>query len=101
VFLTFAAGSYTTYSKTFRDSSYYLPSFVALSLVSGWLWVVASRRLDSTSNILMFSMVWDLMMVIAYYAGPLVFKGESFNWQAYAAAGVMATGMVWFKVATS
>lgn len=99
-FVVFAAGAYCSYSKGFRDSSYYLPTFVFLSLVSGWLWVIASRRLDSVKDIMFFSLMWDVLMVVAYYAGPLVLKGDGFNWQAYAAAALAAAGIVWFKIAT-
>lgn len=39
-------------------------------------------------------------MVVAYYAGPMLLKGESFGWQVYAAAAVTITGIIWFKSAT-
>ncbi len=99
-FLTFIIGSYTTYTKEIRDSSYYLLIFVSLSVVCGWLWVKASRKLDNTMGILIFSMVWDLLMAIAYYAIPVIFKGENLGWQTYAATAVMICGMIWFKVVT-
>lgn len=100
-FMVFIAGATCSYSKSFRDSSYYLPAFVSLSLIGGWLWVTASRRLDTTKDILLFSLAWDVLMVLAYYAGPLVLKGEGLNWQAYAAALMAAMGILWFKIATS
>ncbi len=99
-FLAFLAGSWCSYTKWFRDSPYYLPAFVGLSLLCGWMWVVASRRFDGVASIMFFSLVWDVAMVIAYYAAPLLLKGEGLNWQAYAAAGVAAAGIVWFKLAT-
>lgn len=99
--LVFSAGAYCTYSKSFRESWAYLPVFVGLSLIGGWLWVTASRRLDTTSNIMLFSLVWDILMVLAYYAGPLILKGERFGWQAYAAAMMTVGGVIWFKLATS
>ena len=99
-FCVFCIGSYCTYTKEVRDSWMYIPIFVGLSLTTGWLWAVSSRRLETTNSILLLSLVWDVLMVMAYYAGPLIFKG-GFNWQAYAAAAVAVAGICWFKVATS
>lgn len=100
-FLIFCGGAVCTYTKSIRDSNWYLPSFVALSLAAGWLWVVCSRQLNNTNGILLFSLIWDGLMVLAYYAGPLVIKGERLDWQAYAAAALTVTGICWFKMATS
>ena len=103
-FAFFCAGAYCSYTKTVRDSWMYLPSFVILTMLCGWLWVVGSRHLgkdgDATKEIMFFSLVWDVLMIAAYYALPLIFKGEGFNWQAYVAAGLAMIGIVWFKLAT-
>lgn len=98
-FLVFCGGSYCTYTKAVRDSPYYLPVFVFLALASGLLWVYASRQLDDTFKILLFSLIWDGLMVLAYYAGPLIVKGGNLSWQAWVAAGVTIVGIFWFKMA--
>jgi hypothetical protein len=103
-FAVFCAGAYCSYTKAIRDHWVYLPAFVILTMLCGWLWVVASRNLgkdgDAVKEIMFFSLVWDVLMIVAYYALPLLIKGESFNWQAYVAAGLAMIGIVWFKVAT-
>jgi hypothetical protein len=99
--LVFSIGAICTYTKSIRESWVFLPIFVGLSLLSGWLWVTASRRFDSTANIMLFSLVWDILMVLAYYAGPIILKGDRFGWQAYAAAMMTVAGIFWFKIATS
>jgi hypothetical protein len=101
IFVVLSAGSFCTYCKTVRDSWMYLPAFIIISLLTGWLWVTASRRLDSTSNILLFSLLWDILMVTAYYAGPLLLKGEGFSWQVYAASAVTLAGVIWLKMSLS
>ncbi len=99
-FLTFALGAAVTYHRPARDSAWFLPAFLAASLLAGWLWTVGARRCDTVAGLLFFSLAWDGLMVLAYYAGPLVLKGGGLGWQAYAAAGVTAAGLVWFKAAT-
>jgi len=103
-FLMFCAGAYCSYEKAIRDHWIYLPVIVISSALCGWVWVLATRKLgaedDAVKQIMFFSLVWDLSMVAAYYALPLLLKGEQFNWQAYAASATAVTGIVWFKVAT-
>lgn len=77
---------------------WYFPATAAVSLACAWLWVKSSRQLDDTNSILMLSLVWDLLMVTAYYLGPMVFKGEGLGWQTYAAALVTLIGICWFKL---
>lgn len=103
-FTIFCAGAYCSYSKAIRDHWAYLPAFVILTMLCGWVWVFVTRRLgaedDAVKQIMFFSLVWDVLMVAAYYALPLLLKGEHFNWQAYAASAMAAAGIVWFKMAT-
>lgn len=98
-FLVFCLGSYCTYTKTIRESWLYVPAFIGISLISSIIWVLIARKLQTTNSILFFSLVWDILMVIAYYAGPIVFKGENLNWQAYAAGVLAVTSVCWFKIA--
>ena len=100
-FFAFCMGAAATYTKSFRDSQFYLPVFAILSLWGSYLWVTASRKLDNTIDILMLSMVWDLLMIMAYYAGPILLKCENLNWQAYVSVVLILIGIVWFKLATS
>ena len=100
VFIVFCVGAYCTYTKDIRESWIYFPAYIGLSFISSLIWVLAARRLDTTNSLLLFSLVWDVLMVLAYYAGPLIFKGENLSWQAYAAASLTVTGICWFKIAT-
>jgi hypothetical protein len=97
-FIIFCVGAYCTYTKEIRESWMYFPAYVGLSLISSLIWVLVARRLD-TNGLLLFSLVWDILMVLAYYAGPILFKGENLSWQAYAAAALTMTGICWFKIA--
>jgi hypothetical protein len=103
-FAVFCLGSFYSYSRAMREHWSYLPVFVALMVIGGFIWVAASKKLgageDHVKQIMLFSLAWDVIMIVAYYALPLIFKGEGFNWQAYAAAVVTVAGIFWFKLAT-
>ena len=103
-FAVFCLGSYYSYSRTMREHWSYLPVFVALMVIGGFIWVFASRALgkdeDHVKKIMLFSLAWDVIMIVAYYALPLICKGQGFSWQAYAAAALTVGGIFWFKVAT-
>jgi hypothetical protein len=99
-FALFSFGSFTTYYKPFRESSFYLPTFILTSLAGGWLWATAARRCQSSAELIYLSLCWDGMMCLAYYAGPLLVVGNGLPWQAWAAVGLVVCGLVWFKVVT-
>jgi hypothetical protein len=101
VFIVDVLGAYCTYNKNVRESWVFLPAIVFLFVMSGLLWFVSARQFDSTAELLFFSLIWDILMVLAYYAGPLIFKGTGFGWQAYAAAALTVAGIFWFKLATT
>ena len=99
-FALFCFGSFSTYYRPFRESSYYLPSFIITSLLGGYLWVVAARRCQTAPELIYLSLCWDGLMALAYYAGPLLVVGDGLGWQAWAAVGLVVAGLVWFKVVT-
>lgn len=99
-FLLFCFGSFTTYYRPFRESQFYLPSFILTSLAGGWLWVTAARRCQTAPELIYLSLCWDGLMAAAYYAGPLLVVGDGLGWQAWLAVVLVVVGLVWFKVAT-
>jgi len=101
VFLLYSVGAYCTYNKSVRESSAFLPIYLGIAIFVGLLWVFATRQFNSTAELLFLSLIWDILMILAYYAGPILFKGEHFGWQAYAAAAMTVSGIFWFKIATS
>ena len=54
-FAVFCLGSFATYCRPVRESPAFLPTFIAASLASGYLWTVGARRCQSTSDLLFFS----------------------------------------------
>lgn len=100
VFLMFAATAVCTYTKSLRDSWIFLAIMISTALAGSWLWVIASRRLDKMSDLLWFSLVWDLLMVAAYYLIPLFFYEHKMTWQSWAAIGLISAGIIWFKSQT-
>jgi FtsH-binding integral membrane protein len=100
VLLTFIVGSFCTYHKPIRDNSAYPWIYVIVSALAAWIWCVSVRKLDDPSKILLYSMVWDLLMVAAFYAGPLIAQGNRLSWQAWAATAATVGGIIWFKLAT-
>lgn len=100
----FCLGSFYSYSKEWREHWSYMPVFVVTSILGGILWVIASQSLgkseDHIKQLMLFSLLWDALMIVAYYALPLFLKGEGFGWQVYAAATMFCVGILWFKLAT-
>ena len=101
VFLMFILSSVFTYNKVLKESSWFLVIMIGTSLLGSYMWVVASRRLNELSDQLWFSLVWDILMMVAYYLIPLFFLEHKMNWQSWAALGLIVIGILWFKSQTS
>lgn len=99
-FFCFAVGACATYVRVIRESSYYLPTIVAVSLVNAVLWCRATKQLETVSQLMLFSLAVDALMVLAYYGGPILSQGRSLPPGAWYGAGLAVAGLVWFKLAT-
>lgn len=97
IFAILSTGSYFSYTKELRDSSYYYPTLVIMTMVSSFVWVRATRKLDNNNAIIYFSLCWDILTVLAYYVGPLIFKGDKLTVQSYLAALGTIACIAWFK----
>lgn len=91
------AGAWMTYSKPFRESAAFLPSFVALTALSGLLWVLATRS-ASPRSILTLSALCDAGMIVAYYALPIAIFGVQANGPTVAGILFIVTGAVMVRL---
>lgn len=99
VFTLLCLGSYCTYTKTIRDSSLYLPIFLCSSLIYSVLWVVATKPMKM-QEIVAYSLILDVFLVIAYNLGPMILNHKGLNWQVWASSILIVVGMFWMKAAT-
>lgn len=97
VFLMFVVSSICTYTKSLRDSWFYLVFMISSSIAGSWLWVIASRRLNETKDLVWFSTMWDILMLAAFYGIPFLFVENKMNWQSWGAIVLILTGILWFK----
>jgi len=96
--------SICTYVKQIRDSWIYWPIFIISGASLSILWVLATKQLNNTYKIMLFSLIWDIIMILAYYGGPIIYKtiyeNQSLNWQIFASIILTITGLIWFKFST-
>ena len=96
-FALFCVGSYCSYTPSIRSHWSYIPVTIGISILGGTLWAWTARRCADNKEVLFWSLVWDALMVAAYYALPLAFGAAKIPLQAYVAAGVVIFGLIWFK----
>ena len=100
VFLMFVAGAVCTYTKSLKEHWSFWWVMIGTAILGSIAWVIASRRLTTTAETVWFSLVWDLLMIVAYYLIPLLFYEHRMNWQSWCAVGVIIAGIFWFKSQT-
>lgn len=96
-FTLFCLGSYFSYTPSIRTHWSYIPLTIGISILGGALWAWTARRCADNKEVLFWSLVWDALMVAAYYALPLFFGSAKIPFQAYVAAGLAIFGLIWFK----
>lgn len=100
VFVTHCVCAYWTYTKTLRDSAAYIPVSLTMTIISTTIFAVAARQLQNTKEIMLFSFVWDALMLSAFYGMPMLLHDKSMGVQSYMAATLIVVGLLWFKFVT-
>lgn len=98
--LMFIGSAIFSYSKTLKDTVYFTVYMLATALLGSWLWVVASRRIVGVADQLWYSLVWDTLMMGAFYGVPLLCFEHKLTWQSWSAITLIVVGMLWFKTST-
>lgn len=97
VFFVLCCGSYISYTKEVKDSVYGLPLFLLVSICYTMLWYFGCRKLAEVKDILLLSLICDILMVLAYYIGPMLIAGRNLNWQIWVSGIVTLAGLAWLK----
>jgi hypothetical protein len=98
VALLYSFASYVSYNKGLRDSNYVFVLNWSVALMSSTLWIVMIRALDDTNKIVAASLIWDLIVTVAYALIPALMQEKNISWQAYAALGLAVIAVMWFKI---
>lgn len=94
-------GAHFTYLKSSRDSWYFVPFMIIVSLCSSLAWCLSARILDKTSNIMFYSLVWDTVLFISYYAVPLILHRNEFNGYTVIGSILVISGLLVCKLASN
>jgi len=71
---------------------------MSMTLLSTLIFTAAARQLQGSQEIMFFSFVWDILMLLAFYGVPMLLQNEGIGTQSYMAATVIVFGLVWFKL---
>lgn len=97
-FSTHCVCAYLTYTKTMRESALYIPVSMSMTLLSTLIFTAAARQLQDAQEIMFFSFVWDILMLLAFYGVPMLLHKEGIGTQSYMAATIIVFGLIWFKI---
>ena len=97
VFLLCCAGSWLTYSDSRRQASWYPWVMVLLGAGCAYLFSLGAQWLDDKVRVYVFSLVYDCLMVAAYYVLPLVVLGVKVSPGVAVGAGLVVAGLVVIK----
>lgn len=96
----YSIASMATYKQEIRDSNFFLPISMSVSIMSSLLWVFTVKTMNDTDKIIAFSMAWDIIIVALYAVIPAMLQEKSIGWQGWIALTIAIAGVLWFKAVT-
>ena len=97
-FVFFCIGSYMAYTPAVRNGQAYVWTMGMLGCITGFLFAYASKLLNDNSKIYVYSLVYDSMMVAAYYLLPILAFGTKINTGVMVGAAMIVVGFSVVKV---
>ncbi len=97
-FVCFAIGAGISYTDSIRKSQWFIPAYFSVGFVGMVCWVWACRLIDDKQKLYLFSLAWDFLMVVCYYALPLLIFEFKFNKGVIIGMLIMLVGLVIVKV---
>jgi hypothetical protein len=74
------AGCYTmsalvSYNSRLKETLLYLPIGVGISVIANLIWFSIAKNTPDKSDTYIYSLAWDIMIVLCYAVTPVVFEG--------------------------
>ncbi len=91
-------GSWATFTDSVRQSRWYVPAMMILSLLNALIFGIAARMLNDKERIFVLSLVLDALMVFAYYLVPLLAFGVRPSTPVLVGTGLIVLGFLFVKV---
>ena len=98
VFALCAAGAWLSYSDEARRAPGYVWQMVVLGAVCAGLFAAGAQRLDDKGKVYVFSLVYDLFVLAAYYVMPILVFGVRLSWPVVAGSILVLAGIVIIKI---
>ena len=97
-FLVYGAYTFVTYSKSIRDSSYYLPLGLAAAVLANVIWMFMARNLGTAKSIFYWGLALDITLTASTIIVPVMFFGVSPSKTSAVAIMMILTGIVLLKL---
>ena len=81
-----------------KGTWYLYAAMVVLASGMALLWSWAISVMQKNSEVMAFSLAWDVGLLIVYCCFPLMFSGEKLTFRGWAALLLAVAAVVWFKI---
>lgn len=78
-FLVFSGSAILSFSKSFSESNFFIPTTLILGLCSTTLWICLVRTINNPQKLFWWSLAWDLLMLLAFYLLPILIGSVKLN----------------------
>lgn len=96
--LAYAAMAYASYSESFKQSSLYFPSGIALAIIANLLWFSLAKTESNASQLVIKGLIWDAVLMAAFLVVPFLFFHVKFTTTQAVGVGLTLIGLLLTKV---
>lgn len=97
-FLIYTIGAFLSNSSSLKESSYYIYYGLCLSLVANFLWFSMIQKIQKPSDVLLYGLYWDMVILFSFISVPLIFYGARFKMVPSIGIFLMVLGFLLTKV---
>jgi hypothetical protein len=93
-------GAWMSYAEWAKGTWWLFVVMIALSSSMAVLWSITISIMENNSEIIAFSLAWDIGLLAIYAGFPIMFCGEKLTARAWIALSLAILAVIWFKLET-
>ncbi len=100
-FMSYSFYSYINYSKKIKESIYFFPMGILLSLIGNLFWLLISKEIKSDNKMIIYALIFDGMVMTTFTLIPVLLFGIKLNMTGMIGLMITATGLILLKLSLS
>jgi len=98
--IVYSAYAWLTFKPELKVSAYLIPIGLSLAVFGNLLWILLARSTHDPAKLIVYGMLWDTMITLAFLLVPMMFFGVRFTAIGGVGCGLVVVGLLMMKLGT-